>query len=64
LLQSSLITEPLFTDVLGFLVLLQLIPDANLLNVVAKRFDTLDKAIDGKAKFTELMNASPPTARS
>jgi hypothetical protein len=56
LLNSTLITEPTFADVLGFLVLLQLIPDDNLLDVVEKRFATLATTVDSKAKFTEVLN--------
>lgn len=56
LLESKLITEPLFTDVEGFLVLLQLLPDENILDVVKKRFSNLDKTINPKTKFTELLN--------
>ncbi len=55
LLNSTLITEPTFADVLGFLVLLQLIPDDNLLDVVEKRFTTLATTVDAKAKFTETL---------
>src|SRR5207253_1388370 len=44
LLNSKLVTDPLFSDVLGFLVLLQLIPDESLLGLVEKRFSNLDKS--------------------
>ena len=56
LLRSKLITEPLFTDIEGFLVLAELIPDADLLDVMERRFATLDAKVDVKAKYAEVEN--------
>ncbi|MBS0251338.1 MAG: hypothetical protein JSR78_09765, partial [Proteobacteria bacterium] len=54
LLRSKLVTDPLFTDVTGFLKLLELIEDEKLLDLVEKRFRNLGPEVDAKARFTEL----------
>lgn len=57
LLNSTLITDPMFGDVYDFLILLQVIPDDHLLAVMEKRFNNLDKSVNVLEKYNELLNA-------
>jgi hypothetical protein len=54
-LGSTLITEPMFADVSGFVTLLQSISDDNLIGVMRNRFSTLDKTVDPLQKYNELI---------
>jgi hypothetical protein len=56
LLASVLVTEPTFSNVLDFVQLLQLVPDAQLVPLIAKRFSTLDKSVNALVKFGELVS--------
>lgn len=56
LLDSKLVTEPTFSDVLGFAHLLELVDDADLVAVVAKRFSTLAATANPLQKYAELVD--------
>ncbi|MFC7529171.1 hypothetical protein [Actinoplanes sp. GCM10030250] len=55
-LNSTLVTEPTFANVRGFVTLLQLLSDGDLITAIIKRFATLDKSIDPLVKYRELIH--------
>lgn len=55
LLESVLVTEPTFANVLGFVRMLQLLPDSDLIPAIAMRFSSLGKTVDPLQKYHELV---------
>lgn len=56
LLDSKLVTDPAFTDVSGFIFLLQAINATDLIPILIRRFDSLDPGINANDKYKELAN--------
>ena len=54
-LHSSLVTDPAFSRVDQFVQMLQLLDDADIVAVIAKRLGNLDPAVDPLAKYAELI---------
>ena len=54
-LNSSLVTDPAFSRVYEFVQMLQLLDDADIVAVIAKRLGNLDPAVDPLAKYAELI---------
>ena len=57
LLNSALVTEPTFANVPDFVVMLQLVADADLPAVLARRFGNLAKDVDPLQKYQEFVAA-------
>jgi hypothetical protein len=55
LLQSNLVTDPGFTDVQGFVFLLQAVKETDIIPLIIRRFDSLDQSIDPLQKYSELV---------
>jgi hypothetical protein len=56
ILDSKLITEPTFSNVLGFVKMLQLLSDTDIVNVVGQRLGNLDPTVDPMQKYAEFVD--------
>lgn len=56
LLDSKLVTDPSFTDVTGFVFLLQAVSVTDLIPILIRRFESIDPKINALAKYNELVS--------